>query len=147
MSEHGVELVQLLDSAKQRLQKFLQVTNCLRAIVTVLPYQRFFLLWIQVRECSDIHHELFTTGQKLVEGRIESANRNGKSVHSTEDADEILALHAQQFFESGPAIFFAIRQNHGAHVRNFLLAKEHVFSAAQADSLGAESTSLNSVAR
>ena len=62
-------------------------------------------------------------------------------------AIKIRALHRQQFLQCGAAVFFVVRKNHGAHVRNSFLAKEHVLSAAKADALGAECPRLNGVAR
>ncbi len=78
--------------------------------------------------------------------RVERANGNRESVHRLEYAFEILALHGQQFLERRAAVFFVVGENHGAHVRNFLLAEEHVLGTAKANAFGAKGSRLNGIA-
>src|ERR1700741_2912680 len=44
MSEHGIELVQLLHSGQQRGQKLLEIANTLRAVIGISLYQLLLLL-------------------------------------------------------------------------------------------------------
>ena len=71
----------------------------------------------------------------------------GQRPHRLEEADEVGALHGQQFLERGAAILFVVGQNHGAHVLDAVLGKEHVLGAAQADAFGSECDGLLGVAR
>ncbi len=82
--------------------------------------------------------QLFRVRQKLVQRRIEQANRYRQSGHLAKDADEIAALQRQQLFERLFARADAFRKNHLAHRRETLIAKEHVLGATQADSFGAK---------
>ena len=79
--------------------------------------------------------------------RIEGADGDRESVHGAEDADKVRALHGQEFLEGLAAVLLVIGENHGAHVRNFLLAEKHVLGAAEADAFGAEGAGLDGVAR
>ena len=79
--------------------------------------------------------------------RIERADRHRESVHRAEHADKICALHGQQLLQRSAAILLVVGENHGAHVRQLLLAEEHVLGAAEPDAFRAECTRLDRIAR
>ena len=97
MSEHGIELVQLLYPGQQRGQEHLQITDTLRAIGGISRHQRFLLLRVCVPERRNFHHQILATRQKFMQRWIERADRNRQTVHRLEDAGKILTLQRQQF--------------------------------------------------
>ena len=87
---------------------------------------------------AEFAHQLFGVWQKLMQRRIEQANRYRQSGHLAKDADEVAALQRQQFFERLLARADAFGQNHLAHRREPLIAEEHVLGATKPDSFGAK---------
>ena len=126
---------------------FLQIADRLRAVVAGTSRPALSSASRPSAERRDIDHQVFAARQELVQRRIERADGDRESVHRAEDADEIVALHGQQFLQRRAAILFVVGQNHGAHVRNLLLAEEHVLGAAQADAFCAERARLDRIAR
>src|SRR5215469_8389970 len=147
MAEHGIELVQLLDAREQRWQDFFQVADALDAVVVVLLDQAFLCLGVEIGQRGNVDHELLAPRQEFVQRRIERADGDGQAVHGAEDADEVVALHGQQFLQGGAAVLLVVGENHGPHVWNLLRPEEHVLGAAEPDALGAERPRLDSVAR
>ena len=93
VSEHGVELVQLLDAGEQRRQKLLQIADHLRSVVFVLPHQRLLLLRVNDCQRSDIDHQVLAARQELMQRRIEGSDRNREAIHGAEHADKVVPLH------------------------------------------------------
>jgi hypothetical protein len=113
--EHRVELV--------------QVFRALRELLDGHPHRPRELL------------ELLRLGrQKLVERRIEEADRDGQPAHLSKEADEVFALEREQLRQRGGAAARVVGQDHLAHPLDALLFEEHVLRAAEADPLGPERT-------
>ena len=128
-AEHGVHLVQLLDPRQQRAQ-FLELGRA----------------GLGVFEVRDLDQQILALGQELVQRRIEQADGHRQRLHGFEEAHKVGALHGQQLLEGFAAILLVVGQDHGAHVVDAVLGKEHVLGAAQADAFGAEEASLLGVA-
>src|SRR6516225_1967599 len=78
--------------------------------------------------------------------RIDGANRDRISIHSAEDANEVIALHGQQLLQCVAAVFLVVGENHRAHVRQSIFAEEHVLGAAQANTFRTKGTRLQCIA-
>ena len=85
-------------------------------------------------------------GYELVQGRIEQADGNTKSVHSLKDALEVTTLQWQQLVECYTAAFLVAGDNHLAHSFDAVALEEHVLSAAQTNTLSTKLASNLSVA-
>ncbi len=85
-------------------------------------------------------------GYEFVQRGIEQTDGYSVAVHSFEDAFEVTALHGQEFCECLTASFFVGGDNHFAHGFDAVAFEEHVFCAAQADTLCAEVACLLGVA-
>src|SRR5580698_7152319 len=120
MSEHGIELVEFFNSAKQ-LSQLIQLRGARLGSF----------------KHSDLYHQLFALGEELVQRRIQQSNRYWQTIHDAKESDEIGALHGQKFFQRRSTILFIVRQNHCAHVRKTVLGEEHVLGPAQSDALSA----------
>ena len=70
----------------------------------------------------------------------------GQRLHGLEEADKVGALHGQELLEGGAAVLLVVGQDHGAHVLDAVLGKEHVLGAAEADAFGSEQASILGVA-
>src|ERR1700691_2603730 len=99
MPEHGIELVQLFYASEQSGKDFLEITGALRAVLAIFLYQSLLLLGIGAGQARNIDHELLALGQELVQWRIEQADRYWQTIHGFQQADEIGALHGQQFLQ------------------------------------------------
>ncbi len=83
--------------------------------------------------------------QKLVQRRVEQANRDREPRHRLEDALEVALLHREQALECGAALVLLAREDHVAHDREPVLGHEHVLRPAEPDALGAELPRLRRV--
>src|SRR5215831_8054647 len=146
MSEHGVELVQLLDAGKQSWQSTLEISHSLDPVVLVLHHELFLLLGAVARQKSDIDHEFFTAGEELVQRWVQGTDRDRESVHRLENASKIFALQWQKLLEGSAATLLVVCQNHLAHGTDFSFSEEHVLRAAEPDALGSECTGLVGIA-
>ena len=113
MAEHRIEFVQLACPAAQ--------------MVDTQPAR-----FRQLRELGVAMRE------KLMQRRVEQADRAGQARHGAEDRDEIRALFGQQFGERGAAALLVLGQDHLAHRADPVGIEEHMLRPAQADPLGPE---------
>src|SRR5579872_737723 len=79
--------------------------------------------------------------------RIERADSDRETVHGAEDTNKVGALHRQQLFEGGATVFFVLRKNHRAHVRQPVFGKKHMLGTAEANAFGPKSPCLYGIAR
>ena len=96
---------------------------------------------------SQFLHFGISVRQEFVQRRIKQTNRYRQTVHNFEQVFEILLLVRQQTSQSLTAAFFVLRQNHGAHIRNSVSIKEHMFCTSQTDTFGTKIASCLSVFR
>ena len=113
-SEHGVEFVQVRHAARDFFDGHTELVG------------EFGLLIVGVR-------------QEFVQGRIEQADGRGQSVERAEDAGEVAPLVGEKFRHGRFAAFLRVGQDHLAHRVDAVALKEHMFRAAKADALRAES--------
>ena len=147
MPEHGIECVQFFDPAHQGRKQLIQISRSIGAILTIFLDQRLFLLPSRMGKRSQIYHQLLAFRQKLVQRRIKQANGHRQASHGLEQANEVGALHWQQFLERGTPILFVVRKDHGAHMRNAVPLEEHVLGATESDALSPKRARLNGVTR
>ena len=86
-------------------------------------------------------------GKKLVQRRIEQANRDRQSIHRLEDSLEIGTLHRKKFREGATTAFLVAGDDHLTHRIDAFALEEHVLGPAKADTFGAEVSGDARVAR
>ncbi len=104
-------------------------------MVHVRQRRRRFQLHLQLGE---FVAQLFRIRQKLMQRRIEQANRHRQPRHLAKDSDEVTTLQRQQLFERLFARTDTFGKDHLAHRCEALIAKEHMLSAAKSDSFSAK---------
>ena len=77
---------------------------------------------------------------------IEEADCHAIAVHCFKDTFEVAALDREKFGQCRTTAFYVACKNHFAHGFDAVAFKEHVFCAAEADTLCAEVASLLGVA-
>ena len=83
--------------------------------------------------------------QKLVQRRVEQADRHRQPGHRLEDRLEVGLLEREEPVERVAAAFLVAGEDHLLHDGQPLLAEEHVLGAAEADALRAELARLRGV--
>ena len=81
----------------------------------------------------NLHHQVFTFWQKLVQRRIEQANGDRIARHLAIEPDEILLLQRQELIEVFFPLLFRPRQDHLLHDRDAILGEEHMFRPAESN--------------
>src|SRR5688572_3299830 len=89
-------------------------------------------------QLGELPQQLFEIWKKFMERWVQETNGDRQSLHRAKDPDEVLALKREELIESFLSRAHAIRQNHLAHRRQPLVAKEHVLGAAQSNALRPE---------
>ena len=113
MPEHGIELMEFLDSAGDAIHGDAK-------LISQTPLGGFVM------------------GKKLVQGRIEEADRGGETAQSAEDSGKIRALFGKELGQGLASFFHVLGQNHLPDVIDSCALKEHMFGAAQSNALSTE---------
>ena len=121
-TEHGVELVQLMDAGHDLLDGDAQLAR-------------------------EIHLLLLGVRQELMQRRIEEADRGREALQRLEDAEEVFALIREELGQCGLAGLERVSEDHLAHRVNAVALEEHVLSAGETDALGSERHGLRGLLR
>src|SRR6185295_2508542 len=119
--KHGIKLVKFFHPSQQ--------PTLLLQLPSVAPGQ------LQLR---NLHHQLFTLRQKLVQRWIEQTNGDRIAGHLAIEPDEILFLQREELIEKLLSLLFRPRQNHLLHNWNAILGEEHMLRPAESDPLRPE---------
>ena len=119
-THHGVDFVEFLDLFQQHLGLFV---HFLPGAGLGHPFDQFQ-----------------QGGKELVEGRIQEADNDGKTVHHPEQAQEVLHLMLEEGFQRGLTFVFVFGQDEAPHVGKAVGFEEHVLGAAQPDTFGPQTS-------
>ena len=111
--------------------------------------------WVALRKCTyttlnklNTYAHLFShyflslkvVWNELMQRRIEQANVYRLTIHTLQDAIEILLLIRQKLFECLFTLFRTVSENHLTHSLNLLILEEHVLCTAEANTNSTEIT-------
>src|SRR5262249_53757358 len=130
-SQHGVCFTNLVHVVQQ-------VALLVDLVQEMIHLNHRFGLLQSHLQFGQLAQQLIDIRQELMQRRIEKANSHRKSSHLAEDADEVAPLQRQKLLQSFLAGAYTVGENHLAHRRQTLIAKEHVFGTAQTDAFGAK---------
>ncbi|MNZ99109.1 hypothetical protein D3C78_1184200 [compost metagenome] len=102
---------------------------------------------IERQDAGDVGDFLVGLRQEFVQRRVEQADRHRQAVHDLEQFGEIRTLHRQKLVERCPPALFTFRKDHLTHHMDAVALEEHMFGAAQPNTLSAKGAGGAGVSR
>ena len=81
-------------------------------------------------QLGNLHDEIFTFWEKLMQRRIQQSDRDRESLHGPVQPDEVALLEREQARQFAFPILGIFRQDHSLHDRHAVLGEEHVLRTA-----------------